>query len=102
MAYLGAMNPDLIADLILYPSEEGGRKTPMKPGIRCPAFAHKETSEGGWTCQIDFEGDWMKPGESRRARFKFLLKEGAELMRGTGKFFLWDGKFFGEANIVAE
>ena len=35
--------PDLIADVLIYPTEEGGRATAIQPGYGCPCFTEKQT-----------------------------------------------------------
>jgi hypothetical protein len=34
------------------------------------------------------------------AKFSFLFPEALEIMQRAGKFYLWDGKFFGEATLT--
>jgi hypothetical protein len=44
----------------------------------------------------------LVPGDSRRLGFVFLLsgKESADALRKAGTFYLWEGKFVGEAVVV--
>jgi hypothetical protein len=43
----------------------------------------------------------MKPGEKRRVGFVFLSgDEAAKVMRAARKFYLWEGKFIGEATVI--
>jgi hypothetical protein len=46
----------------------------------------------------------MKPGDTRKAvGFVFLSgKEAADKMRAAGKFYLWDGRFIGEAVLASD
>jgi hypothetical protein len=44
----------------------------------------------------------MVPGETRIVGASPLTSEGAEMMRAAKKFYLWDGRFIGEATITAE
>jgi hypothetical protein len=44
----------------------------------------------------------MKPGESRKGvGFVFTAgQQAADVMRAAGKFYLWEGRFIGEATVV--
>lgn len=43
----------------------------------------------------------MRPGESRRLGFVFLSgAEAAAEIRRAKKFYLWEGKFIGEATVA--
>jgi hypothetical protein len=97
------MKPELTANLYLYETSAGGRQFPISPGepiFRCPAYTQKDTSAGGWTCFIDIGEKPMEPGEARVVGASFLVKEGLELVISAGKFYLWEGRFTGEANII--
>ena len=40
----------------------------------------------------------LQPGKTRRSRLVFLSgKKAADIMRAAGKFYLWEGRFIGEA-----
>jgi hypothetical protein len=96
------MKAEFTVSLYLYETDTGGRKLPISPGdpiFRCPAFTQKDKSLGGWTCFFDIGETPMAPGETRVVGASPLTSEGLELMREAGKFYLWDGKFFGEATI---
>jgi hypothetical protein len=43
----------------------------------------------------------LMPGEQRRVGFWFLSPEGAETMKQVGHFYLWEGGFIGEADVVS-
>jgi len=44
----------------------------------------------------------LKPGESRRVGFVFLSgEEAAAVFRRAGVFYLWEGRFIGEAVVVS-
>ena len=100
---LKAMSPELIADVTLYPAEVDGRKSPVFPGWGCPCSLTKDTplvGYDGWPLLGDAP---MAPGESRRVGFVFLSgEEAATLFRKAGRFFLWEGRFIGEAFVVAD
>ena len=96
------MTPQLIADVTLYRTDEGGRRSPAFPGWGCPCCLSKETplvaAYDGWPLLGDTA---IQPGESRRLGFVFLSgEETAKLFKGAGKFFLWEGGFIGEAVVV--
>lgn len=42
----------------------------------------------------------FEPGTTRRIGFVFLWPESLEQAKKAGKFYLWDGRFIGEAKIV--
>ena len=91
--------PDLIADLCLYPTEAGGKTLPIGLGYGCPCSKDKSLSEG-WDGYPLLEYE-MTPGERRRVGFAFLSgKLAVDALIQSEKFFLWDGRFIGEASIV--
>jgi hypothetical protein len=95
------MDADLTADLYLYPTESGGKKWPVKDGYRCPCFAQKDTEPGGWDCLVLMGEPALNPGERRRVGFAFVSGlKAADIMRAAGKFYLWEGRFIGEAVAV--
>ena len=96
------MTPQLIADVTLYQTAEGGRRSPAFPGWGCPCCLAKETpivaAYDGWPLLGEMA---IQPGESRRLGFVFLSgEETAKLFRGVGRFFLWEGGFIGEAVVL--
>ena len=93
--------PDLIADVVLYPLHEGGRDSAILPGYGCPCFDAKETSVGGWTARMQLGDRPFEPGTSRQVGFVFLSPEGAEKMRLARTFYLWEGRFIGEASVTS-
>jgi hypothetical protein len=94
-------SPELVADVTLYPTEEGGRKTPTSPDwFGCPCFTSKEHLEG-WDCRILLQGVPLSPGETRRVGMVFLSPDLAVLaLRKAGKFYLWEGHAIGEGVVV--
>ncbi len=42
----------------------------------------------------------MYSGQRRRIGFAFLYPESATTVRSAGRFFLWAGRFIGEATVV--
>jgi len=104
--------PHLIADVKLYPTEEGGAKQAKLPGWGCLCCTSKNASvvgKDGVSRLFGYDG-WPQlnasfaPGERRRLGFVFLLpaNEAAIALQSVGTFYLWEGRFIGEAVIVAE
>ena len=101
--------PAFVADLRLYSTEDGGRKQPAYPGFGCPCFLEKiELKRGvdGWANPPAYDawpllGDApIRPGEARRVGFVTLTPESADVLSLAGRFYLWDGRFIGEAQVV--
>jgi hypothetical protein len=97
------MTLQLIADVTLYATAEGGRRLPAFPGWGCPCCLSKKTPIVAAYDTWPLLGDTaIQPGESRRLGFVFLSGEtAAKLFRDAGKFFLWEGGFIGEAIVVS-
>lgn len=91
---------DLIADVTLYDSDNGGRKGAAPPGWGCPTAISTEQLEfyDAWP---QLGGEWLQPNETRRVGFVFFSPEGAEKMKRAEKFYLWEGGFIGEAVVVS-
>ncbi len=49
---------------------------------------------------MQLKGELFEPGTERRVGFVFLTEEGAETIKRAGHFFLWEGRFIGEATVV--
>lgn len=101
---LRSMTPQLVADVTLYRTQDGGRRSTAFPGWGCPCCLSKATpivaAYDAWPLLGDTA---IQPGESRRLGFVFLSgEETAKLFRDAGKFFLWEGGFIGEANVVSD
>ena len=97
---LRSMQPQLVADVVLYPTEQGGRPTAAYPGWGCPCVVSKTlplVGYDGWPLLGD---EPINPGESRRLGFVFLAPEGLEAISRAGSFYLWEGRFIGEATVV--
>src|SRR5260221_14255480 len=94
------MTPEAFADFYLYPTDAGGRKAPMGQGYRGACYTEKDTSPGGWTVFIDVGETPLSPGEKRRVGISVLHDEGRKLILDVGRFYLWDGRFVGEATNI--
>jgi len=96
--------PQLIVDLKLNPADEGGKNMDVRPGYGCPCTVSKLcpplVGYDGWPLLTEP----MNPGESRRVGFVFLSgKEAAAVFRkGGGVFYLWEGRFIGEAMTLSQ
>lgn len=91
--------PDLTADLHLYPTDAGGRGGPIGLGWGCPCSKDKTLQEG-WDGYPLLASEMM-PGERRRIGFVFLSGAEAVLaLQPGGRFYLWEGRFIGEAEII--
>ncbi len=92
---------ELIADVYLYPTDEGGKKFQIQDVYRCPCFVQKDTKTGGWDCMVQVGRPPLSPGQRRQMGFIFL--SGHEAVRAltiAKRFYLWDGRFVGEADVV--
>ena len=93
-------SPQLVADVFLYATEEGGRGISALPGWGCPCSIAKSKDalfHDGWPL-LDSP---FAPGERRRLGFVFLDgEEAASVFRKAGKFYLWEGRFIGEATVI--
>ncbi len=98
---LRTMSPQLVADVTMYPPSQEGRKSRAFPGWGCPCCISKEepiVGYDGWPLLGDTP---LEPGEQRRLGFVFLTgQQAAEMMRSAGVFYLWEGRFIGEARVV--
>src|SRR5262249_42235799 len=95
------MQPQLFADVVLYPAEQGGRRTTAYPGWGCPCMIAKAEPLVGYDAWPLLGDDPINPGDSRCLGFIFLTQEGLETVVKAGRFFLWEGGFIGEATVVA-
>lgn len=99
--FLRTAEPDLIADVRMYATADGGRKTPALPGWGCPCVVSLAEPLVGWDAWPILQDDPLRPDASRRVGFVFLSgDEAAAIMRDAGQFFLWEGRAIGEAEVV--
>lgn len=96
-----APEPDLIADVTFYTAEAGGKTAPVASGYGCPCKVSKTGPMPGWDARLIFDGPPIVPGQKRRVGFAFLTREGAQTIASAHHFFLWDGRFVGEATVCA-
>jgi hypothetical protein len=98
---VNAMPAELIARLTLYPTEAGGRESPFPPGLGCLSLAQPTRTITGWDGWPQLDEKPMHPGETRTVGFVFLSgREAAEALAESGKFYLWENRTIGEAEII--
>jgi hypothetical protein len=98
---LRSKSPQLVADVVLYPTAEGGKKLTVQPGWGCPCSCSK-SKDAVFYDAWPLLDEPLSPGERRRLGFVFLGgEEAAGVLRRAGKFYLWEGRFIGEANVVS-
>lgn len=99
--FIKTATPDLIATVRLYSPEEGGRTQPVVPGFGCLCTCAKSLAVGGYDALLLLRSP-LFPGETRQIGFALLTPEDAVPAFGTaGIFYLWDGRFIGEAIVKA-
>lgn len=95
-----ALSPQLIADVTLYPTADGGKKLIAQPGWGCPCCCTKSSPVVGYDGWPQLEKP-LAPGDRRRLGFVFLSgEEAASALREAGTFYLWEGRYIGEAVVV--
>jgi hypothetical protein len=98
---LSKLEPQLIADAWLYPSDGGGRQHPISPGWGCPCFPQDGTSSSGWDAWPLLGSEPMQPGERRRLGFVFVSgDEAVKVISSAGRFLLWEFRYIGEAEVI--
>lgn len=96
------MQQPLKADITLYTADQGGlnASTPAE-WFSCTCFVNTDSLGEGWDCRILLGGHPMQPGEKRQADVLFLSGQKAvDIFANKEKFFLWRGKFIGEARLL--
>jgi hypothetical protein len=98
---LSGKKPDVWVDLKFYPVDQGGPEREKSQGWECVCFEDIERTKPGhhgWPLLADKP---MGAGETRRVGFVFLAGDSvAEEYRDVGKFYVWEGRVIGEADIV--
>jgi len=99
--FLRAVEPLLQVQLSLYSTEQGGKTKPISVGFACPCFPEKDQTLLAHTGYPLLDDHTMHPGESRNVGYWFMLgEEAATRFRSSGRFFLWEGRFVGEAIVL--
>ena len=89
--------------LAVFP-QQGGKKGPIVGGwcgadsyYGCPCkFDPKDFS--GWDCRILNGLEFLHPGETKEFGIAFMAPEIVPAFRMVQKFYLWEGRIFGEAS----
>ncbi|MCJ8157934.1 hypothetical protein [Sphingomonas sp. LaA6.9] len=94
---------DLVADVRLYDADQDGRRQaiPAEVAFGCLCFLSKSISKGGWDARLQIGNEPFSPGTSRQIGFVFLTPAGADAIKQAGHFYLWDGRFIGEASVIS-
>ena len=94
--------PELVADVYLYPTSEGGKRRSVELGWGCPCSVEKSTDIPAWDGWPLLDSP-LAPGDRRRVGFVFLCgDEAATVLAKAGKFYLWEGHFIGEATVITD
>jgi len=95
--------PEIVADVRMYETADGGRATPAAPGWGCPVMVSDVEPPVGFDALPLLRDQALEPGECRRSGFVFLLpQEALAAIANAGRFYLWEGRFVGEATVVAD
>lgn len=93
--------PQLVADVLMYETANGGRESEALPGWACPVMVSKVEPLVGFDALPLLRDEPLRPGEKRRLGFVFLSPDEAlPVMRQAARFYLWEGRFVGEAKVV--
>jgi len=99
--FLKSVTPHLIADVRMFNTTDGGRKGPAYAGWGCPCMTSKAPPLVGYDAWPLIGDDPLLPGDCRRLGFYFLsYEEAVPGVRQAGRFYLWEGGFIGEAEVV--
>jgi hypothetical protein len=95
------MRAQLVADVTFYPADQGGKTVAALPGWGCPCCPTKDIPVVGYD-GLPLLGDTpIAPGEQRRLGFVFPSgNEAVIALRSAGRFYLWEGRFIGEATVL--
>lgn len=94
--------PQIVADVRMYETTDGGRAAPAAPGWGCPVIVSDVEPLTGFDALPLMRDQALVPGECRRLGFVFLSpQEAVAAIEKAGRFYLWEGRFVGEATVVA-
>jgi len=95
--------PDLVADMLLYPSDRGGKTQVVVSGWGCPCKLTMDDDEPAWDGWPLLGDTMLEPGQGGRFGWMFLSgAEAADRMKAAGRFYLWEGRIIGEAVVVPD
>ncbi|HWE73898.1 MAG TPA: hypothetical protein VG328_12110 [Stellaceae bacterium] len=96
-------DPQLTAEIYLYPDKEGTKKKrPISEFYRPVGFLQLDHSGLGHECIFEIGQPPLLAGERRRVRFWSTHQESLAALRTVRKFYIWDGWFVGEAIIIVD
>lgn len=99
--FLATVAPHLTARVSLYPECEDGKIYPISLGWGCPCFVEKNKNLLAHDGYPLLGEATMSAGETRELGYWFMLGEEAAIkFRTAGRFFLWEGRFVGEAIVL--
>lgn len=87
--YLRAATPQLVADVQMYETADGGRADPAFLGWGCPVMVSKIEPLQGWDAWPLLGDRPLRPGDARRLGFVFLSgEEAADVLKrvAAGRF----------------
>lgn len=94
--------PQLVADVLMYETADGGRESAALPGWSCPVMVSNTKPWISWEALPLLRDDPLLPGQRRRLGFVFLSPdEAVPVLREAGRFYLWEGRIVGEADVVS-
>ncbi|MFZ3482266.1 hypothetical protein [Sphingomonas sp. 3-13AW] len=92
---------DLVADIFLYPRDEGGRSDAIEAGWGCSCLPSRDEVHAGWQGWPLLNSAVLAPGETGCFGWMFEAGEqAAASLRDAATFFLWDDGIIGEARII--
>jgi hypothetical protein len=97
------MEPQLVADVRLYPAGTSHRKGPIHDRHKTLCCVLKgKPPVSGWDCMMLLGEPPLPLGETRHGvGFVFLSgQKAADIMRASGTFYLWELGFYGEATVA--
>ncbi len=98
--HLRTAKAQLMADVRLYRTEDGGKSLTAHLGWGCTCMMSNTPPWTGWDAWPLLGNDPLNPGDERRLGFVFLSLEGLEAIRSARKFYLWEGRIIGEAEVI--
>jgi hypothetical protein len=100
--FIKCATPQLTAEVWMYEAGDGGRTGPAFSGWGCPCMVSQMEPLVGYDALPLIGDEPLLPGETRQLGFVFLSHEEAvATMRAGGRFYLWEGRFVGEAIVLS-
>jgi hypothetical protein len=89
---------ELLTEVYLYPTAKGSIQRIYRP----IGFIRKNTGELGHELIFDVGQPPLLPGGRRRIPCRFTHEASLDAVNSAGRFYIWDGGFVGEADIVGD